>query len=120
LRIQFTITYADGTAAEATASVADQVAFEQAHDRSIARLADDFPHGPHGRRLQHLAGQGRERRDRSGEDRPFGGDDNAHWLIVHLAYEYGLAPSAVLAESDRMIFTMSKYLAWRAQESRRS
>jgi hypothetical protein len=42
LRIQFTITYADGTAAEATASVADQVAFEQAHDRSIARLADDF------------------------------------------------------------------------------
>jgi hypothetical protein len=42
LSIQFTITYADGTAAEATASVADQVAFEQAHDRSIARLADDF------------------------------------------------------------------------------
>ena len=42
MRIQFTITYADGTAAEATASVADQVAFEQAHDRSIARLADDF------------------------------------------------------------------------------
>jgi hypothetical protein len=42
LRIQFTITYADGTAAEATASVADQVAFEQSTDRSIARLADDF------------------------------------------------------------------------------
>lgn len=42
MRINFTITYADGTAAEATASVADQVAFEQAHDRSIARLADDF------------------------------------------------------------------------------
>jgi hypothetical protein len=42
LRIEFTITYADGTAAEATASVADQVAFEQATDRSIARLADDF------------------------------------------------------------------------------
>jgi hypothetical protein len=37
-----------------------------------------------------------------------------------LAYEYGLAPSAVLAESDRMIFTMSKYLSWRAMESRRS
>ena len=42
MRIIFTITYADGTAAEATASVADQVAFEQSHDRSIARLADDF------------------------------------------------------------------------------
>ena len=42
MRIEFTITYADGAAAEATASVADQVAFEQQHDRSIARLADDF------------------------------------------------------------------------------
>ena len=42
MRIAFQITYADGTAAEATASVADQVAFEQATERSIARLADDF------------------------------------------------------------------------------
>ena len=42
MRIEFTITYDDGSAAEATASVADQVAFEQQHDRSIARLADDF------------------------------------------------------------------------------
>ena len=42
MRIEFTVTYADGTAAGATASVADQVAFEQQHDRSIARLADDF------------------------------------------------------------------------------
>jgi hypothetical protein len=36
-----------------------------------------------------------------------------------LAYEFGLAPSAVMAESDRMIFTMSKYLSWRAGESKR-
>jgi hypothetical protein len=42
LRIAFQITYADGSAAEATASVADQVAFEQQNDRSIARLSDDF------------------------------------------------------------------------------
>ena len=42
MRINFQITYADGTAAEATASVADQVAFEQATERSIARLSDDF------------------------------------------------------------------------------
>lgn len=42
MRINFQITYADGTAAEATASVADQVAFELQHDRSIARLGDDF------------------------------------------------------------------------------
>lgn len=42
MRITFQVTYADGTAAEATASVADQVAFEQSTDRSIARLGDDF------------------------------------------------------------------------------
>ena len=42
MRINFKITYADGTATEAVASVADQVAFEQATDRSIARLGDDF------------------------------------------------------------------------------
>lgn len=42
MRINFSITYADGSAAEVSASVADQVAFEQETDRSIARLADDF------------------------------------------------------------------------------
>lgn len=42
MRINFALTYADGTAAEVTASVADQVAFELEHDRSIARLGDDF------------------------------------------------------------------------------
>lgn len=42
MRIAFTITFNDGSAAEAVASVADQVAFEDANDRSIARLADDF------------------------------------------------------------------------------
>ncbi len=42
MRINFQVSYADGTAAEATASVADQVAFEREHDRSIARLSDDF------------------------------------------------------------------------------
>ena len=42
MRINFQISYIDGSAAEATASVADQVAFEQETDRSIARLADDF------------------------------------------------------------------------------
>ena len=42
MRINFQITYADGTAAEATASVADQVAFEREFDRSISRLGDDF------------------------------------------------------------------------------
>jgi hypothetical protein len=38
-------------------------------------------------------------------------------MIVHLAYEFGLAPSVVAAESDRMVFTMQKYLTWRARET---
>lgn len=42
MRIHFQVTYTDGQAAEVTASVADQVAFELQHDRSIARLGDDF------------------------------------------------------------------------------
>lgn len=42
MRINFSVKYADGSAADATATVADQVAFEQQTDRSIARLADDF------------------------------------------------------------------------------
>ena len=42
MRIHFQVTFADGQAAEVTASVADQVAFELEHDRSIARLGDDF------------------------------------------------------------------------------
>jgi hypothetical protein len=42
LRIHFQVTLTDGQAAEVTASVADQVAFELEHDRSIARLGDDF------------------------------------------------------------------------------
>jgi hypothetical protein len=33
-----------------------------------------------------------------------------------LAYEFGIAPSQVLAESDRMIFTMSRYLSNRAKQ----
>jgi len=33
-----------------------------------------------------------------------------------LAYEFGIAPSQVLAESDRTIFTMSRYLSYRAKQ----
>ena len=42
MRIHFQVTFTDGQATEVTASVADQVAFELEHDRSIARLGDDF------------------------------------------------------------------------------
>lgn len=41
-------------------------------------------------------------------------------MIVHLAYEYGLAPSAVADESPRMIATMARYLRWRASEQRKA
>lgn len=37
-------------------------------------------------------------------------------MIVHLAYEYHLAPSVLLAESDRMLWTMHRYLRWRQVE----
>lgn len=35
---------------------------------------------------------------------------------MHLAYEFGLSPSAVLAESPRMQVTMMRYLRWRNYE----
>lgn len=35
-----------------------------------------------------------------------------------LACETGIAPSVLLQESPRMIFTMQRYLRWRAIKSR--
>jgi hypothetical protein len=35
-------------------------------------------------------------------------------MIAYLAVETGIAPSSLLAESPRMIFTMLAYLRWRA------
>jgi hypothetical protein len=34
-------------------------------------------------------------------------------MIAYLACETGIAPSQLLAESPRMIWTMQKYLHWR-------
>lgn len=42
MRIKFQVEYADGSTAEAVASVVDQVAFETEHNRSIAELSNDF------------------------------------------------------------------------------
>ena len=42
MHIDFQIQYVDGSAAVAVASVADQVAFEREHDKSIATLSSDF------------------------------------------------------------------------------
>ena len=42
MHISFSVKYVDGSAAVATATVADQVAFEQTHDKSIAALSSDF------------------------------------------------------------------------------
>ena len=38
---------------------------------------------------------------------------------MHLAYEYGIAPSVLAQESDRMLFTMHRYLSWRAIEAQK-
>ena len=42
MHITFNVQYVDGSAAKSTASVADQVAFEREHDKSIATLSGDF------------------------------------------------------------------------------
>jgi hypothetical protein len=42
MHINFNVKYVDGSAAEAVASVADQVAFEREHDKSIATISTDF------------------------------------------------------------------------------
>lgn len=40
--------------------------------------------------------------------------------MAHLAYEFGLAPSAVLSESPRMQVTMLRYLRWRNYQMRKA
>ena len=39
---------------------------------------------------------------------------------MHLAYEFGLSPSVVMAESDRVITTMQRYLRWRGVQERKA
>jgi hypothetical protein len=38
-------------------------------------------------------------------------------MIAYLAVETGIAPSLLLQETDRMLYTMSMYLRWRATEA---
>jgi len=42
------------------------------------------------------------------------GDDSSHWYIATLAVETGIAPSVLMQESDRMLWTMGRYMMWRA------
>jgi len=44
------------------------------------------------------------------------GEQSEHWQLAHLAFEYGISPSQLLAESPRMLFTMEKYLIWRSRQ----
>jgi hypothetical protein len=44
------------------------------------------------------------------------GDSSAHWFIAALAVETGIAPSALLAEEPRMLWTMQRYLVARSQK----
>lgn len=43
------------------------------------------------------------------------GGSSTHWTIAALACETGIAPSLLMQESDRMIFTMVKYLTGKAK-----
>jgi hypothetical protein len=40
------------------------------------------------------------------------GDSSSHWHIVSLAHEYHIAPSVLMQESDRMLWTMGRYMVW--------
>jgi hypothetical protein len=44
------------------------------------------------------------------------GDTSVHWLIAQLACETGIAPTALMQETDRMLYTMKMYLRWKATE----
>jgi hypothetical protein len=46
---------------------------------------------------------------------PFG-PESTHWVIAGLAVETGIAPSALLAESPRMLYTMLRYIKHRNDE----
>jgi hypothetical protein len=41
------------------------------------------------------------------------GEDSMHFRLAHLAYEFKISPSELLMESDRMLWTMERYLHWR-------
>jgi hypothetical protein len=38
------------------------------------------------------------------------GDSSQHWFLAHLAVETGIAPSVLMQESERMLYTMGMYL----------
>lgn len=41
------------------------------------------------------------------------GEESMHWRIVHLSFEYHIAPAQLMQEDVRMLWTMEKYLYWR-------
>jgi len=47
------------------------------------------------------------------------GDSSAHWYIAYLATETGIAPSLLMQESDRMLFTIGMYLRWKNSQQMR-
>jgi hypothetical protein len=46
------------------------------------------------------------------------GENSEHWYIAYLSVETGIAPSLLLQETDRMLYTMGMYLRWRASQQR--
>jgi hypothetical protein len=38
------------------------------------------------------------------------GDRSAHWFIASLAVESGIAPNVLLEQSDRMLWTMGRWI----------
>ncbi len=48
------------------------------------------------------------------------GEESEHWKLAHLAYEFGIAPSVMLQETPRMLWTMERYLYWRQTQQANS
>jgi len=42
------------------------------------------------------------------------GDSSAHWYLATLAVETGISPRELMKLDDRMLWTMGRYLVWRA------
>ena len=128
-RIPLKVEYVDGTVERALCTGVDSITFERTYDLGTDQV---------GKRLEYVwflawaaltrTGEGhshvrgvapdrggcRRRRGKRRADRtpPFG-EGSTHFALVHLSYEFGLAPSVILAESDRMQVTMLRYLRWR-------
>jgi hypothetical protein len=134
MEVQFKIKPKGGVAETVTAELVDVIAWEEKYQRPSTELggdnifARDFVwlawHAQHrtGKTTHGVHGLGRyprgHRRYRVGPFRALG-ESSSHWLIASLAVETGIAPSVLVLQSERMLWTMLGYIRWRSVHSQR-